>query len=225
MAVACFFFTATKSAMDKAKAKVIYREYGIATPLSITLQLGESYSADAIFEDIGPRCVVKPASEGSTIGIQIVDSSAALAEAIKEAFEFDSEVVVEKFVKGMEITVAVLGNEEIHALPPIEITFESEYFDYESKYTPGGCQHICPARMGVQMTSLVKKRAEQAHRALGCRGVSRTDMIIDQEGEPWVLETNTIPGMTAASLLPDAARVDGIEFEDLCEKLIEFALE
>ena len=216
---------ASALAMDKAKAKVIYKENGIATPPSIVLCAGDKYSVEGIIDEIGEHCVVKPATEGSALGVQIVEGEKAIEQAIANAFEIDSEVIVEKYVHGMEVTVAVLGNDDIHALPPIEIVPMNDFYDFDSKYLPGGAQHICPARIGEQMTALVKKRAEQAHKALGCRGVSRSDLIIDEEGEPWVLETNTIPGMTATSLLPDAARVDGLEFPQLCAKLVELALE
>ena len=160
--------------------------------------------------------VVKPATEGSSIGISIVDTREALEEAISEAFEHDSEIVVEKFVQGREFTVAVIGNDRPRALPIIEIIAQKgEFYDFESKYAAGGSRHICPAELSEEDAETIKKEAVAAHKALSCEGVSRTDFILDDEGKPWALETNTIPGMTETSLLPDAAAAAGIPFPQL----------
>ena len=132
---------------------------------------------------------------------------------------------MERFIKGTELTVAVLGNDEPYALPIIEIVPRGEFYDFDSKYAPGGSQHICPAPLDEALTQRVQAMAVAAHRALECTGVSRSDFILDEEGTPWILETNTIPGMTSTSLLPDAARAAGIEFPELCTRLIVSALE
>ena len=132
---------------------------------------------------------------------------------------------METYIKGTELTVSVIGNEEPKALPIIEIVPKNEFYDFESKYAPGGSEHICPARLSEEDTAKVKEIAVAAHKALTCRGVSRTDIIMDEQGVCWVLETNTVPGMTSTSLLPDAARAAGYSFPQLCVKLIEFALE
>lgn len=210
--------------MDKAKAKVMYEAAGLPTPPSIYLERGKSYAIDEIVQKLGVPCVVKPATEGSALGVFIVEREADLKHRIEEAFAIDDHLVVEKYIKGVELTAAVLGNEDVEALPVIEIVPSHEFYDFESKYAPGGSQHICPARLSDGDTARVQQLAIDAHKVLGCRGVSRTDMIQDAEGDIWLLETNTIPGMTSTSLLPDAARAVGLDFPRLCSKLVELAL-
>ena len=216
---------ASALAMDKTRAKIIYAASGISTPKSMALNRGESASYSDVSAALGAKIVVKAAHEGSAIGTYIVDSEAAFDEAVKAAFDIDSLLVIEQFISGTEVTVAVLGNDELEALPIIEIVPHSDFYDFEAKYAAGGSDHICPARIPDDVAKRCQEQAVLAHRALGCRGLSRTDMIIDSDGTPWTLETNTIPGMTATSLIPDAARAVGISFEDLCRLLIELALE
>ena len=216
---------ASALAMDKVRAKVFYRHFGINTPVSATLYRGKPYNIDAIIDRVGFPCVAKPANEGSALGVHIVFNKAELQKAITEVFETDYELLVETYIKGTELTVSVIGNEEPKALPIIEIVPKNEFYDFESKYAPGGSEHICPARLSEEDTAKVKEIAVAAHKALTCRGVSRTDIIMDEQGVCWVLETNTVPGMTSTSLLPDAARAAGYSFPQLCVKLIEFALE
>lgn len=213
------------TAMNKAQSKLFYQRAGIPTAPYQYVQKGEPYSAEEIVLAMGGSCVVKPATEGSALGIYIVEGAAAVDEAIQKVFEIDERVVVEKYLSGMELTVAVLGNKDPFALPIIEIVPKAEFYDFESKYAPGGSQHICPAPLDENLTEQVMAAAVSAHKALQCTGVSRSDFILDGEGIPWILETNTIPGMTATSLLPDAARAAGISFPELCMKLIEYAFE
>ena len=212
-------------AMDKAKSKVFYELDDIPTPASITLKRAIPFDLAQVKNEVGIPCVVKPATEGSALGVEIVEEESKLKTAIDKAFEIDSLVLVEKFVSGTEVTVAVIGNQEPQALPIIKIVPKGEFYDFDSKYAPGGSQHICPAPLDEPLSELIQEYAARAHCALGCRGVSRSDFIIDSEGSPWILETNTIPGMTATSLLPDAAKAAGISFPDLCTKLIEYALD
>ncbi len=216
---------ASSTAMNKAKSKVFYAREGIPTAPFVYVKQGDPFSAAEIAQEMGGCCVVKPATEGSALGIYIVEGEAAIGESLEKVFEIDNLALVEKFIAGTEITVAVLGNEEPHALPIIEIVPRGEFYDFDSKYAPGGSQHICPARLSEETTAIVKDFAERAHKVLGCTGVSRSDFILDADGTPWILETNTIPGMTATSLLPDAARAEGIEFPELCTRLIAYALE
>jgi D-alanine-D-alanine ligase len=211
--------------MDKAKAKVFYGENDIPTPRSITLYRDGLADVDEIVGQLGEHVVVKPASEGSALGVTIVEGRAQIDAALEAAFALDREVLVEQYVAGTELTVAVLGNDEAQALPVIEIVPQNDFYDFESKYAPGGSQHICPARLDEAMTAEVQRIAIAAHKALECRGMSRTDIILDNAGHCWVLETNTIPGMTETSLLPDAGRAAGIEFPQLCTRLVELALE
>lgn len=213
------------TAMNKAKSKLFYERAGIPTASFIALKRGESYDATEIDRLMGGSCVVKPATEGSALGIYIVEGPQAIGDAIAAVSEIDDRIIVEKFIEGTEITTAVLGNDEPFALPIIEIIPQGEFYDFDSKYAPGGSQHICPARLDGKITDLVQDYAVRAHRALECTGVSRSDFIVDADGIPWILETNTIPGMTSTSLLPDAARAAGIDFPALCTRLIAYALE
>jgi D-alanine-D-alanine ligase len=216
---------ASALATDKAMTKFIYGAHGIPTPDYVVLRRGEP-TDEAALAALGERTVVKPACEGSSIGMHIVHDAGELPAAIEEAFTHDDRVLVERFVSGVEVTVGVLGNgEAAFALPTLEIVPEHEFYDYESKYIPGMSRHVIPAGVseaagvGCQMAALA------AHKALGCAGVSRTDTIVTDDEEIFVLETNTIPGMTSTSLLPDSARAAGIEFPELCERLVEYALE
>ena len=225
----CSGVLASSLAMDKALAKAACAEE-IPTPMPVVVEKA-SASADLRADMasaaalVGYPCVVKPATEGSALGVEIVEGLDELCAAVERAFALDSKVIIEKFVAGVEVTVAVLGNEDPQALPVIEIVPMGEFYDFDSKYAPGGSKHICPARLDEKTTGEVQRLACRAHQLLGCSGVSRSDFIIDAEGQPWYLETNTIPGMTATSLLPDAARAAGMSFPEMCTKLIEFALE
>lgn len=212
-------------AMDKAKTKVFYKNNDIYTPTSITLTSSEGLDLDAIVSEVGETCVVKPSKEGSTLGVYIVSGKEDLQQAIQDALTFDDHVLVESYVKGKELTVAVVGNDKARALPIIEIIPTGDFYDFDSKYKPGGSSHVCPAEIDADLTSMIQEAAVNAHNALGCRGVSRTDFILDDSGKAWALETNTLPGMTATSLLPDAARASGQTFSELCKELIELALE
>ena len=215
------------TAMDKSKAKVFYERAGIPTPPSVTLE--DSNTAIEIVksfaEGSGFPLVVKPATEGSALGVSIVADETELDDAVGQAFAIDREILVERFIDGTEITVAVLGNSQPYALPVIEIVPCNQFYDFESKYAPGGSKHICPATLPADQASRAQELAIAAHEVLECSGMSRTDMIVEADGQIWVLETNTIPGMTKTSLLPDAAKAAGISFPELCTRLIEFAIE
>ena len=216
---------ASATAIDKARSKIFYERNNIPTPQSITLTSPGSISASAVIEALGSNVVVKAATEGSAIGVFIVQGKAEIEEAINKAFEVDSEVLIERYVTGREFTIAVLGNSNAKALPVIEIIPKSNFYDFESKYAKGGSKHVCPAEIDNNLALDMQNAAVAAHKALGCAGMSRSDFILDSEGNFWVLETNTIPGMTETSLFPDAAKAAGISFDKLCLKLIEFALE
>lgn len=212
------------TAIDKPKAKRCYDRAGIPTPRSMMLD-SSHIDLDAIVEEVGSHCVVKAATEGSALGVYLCEGKQEIADAIKQVFTVDSHAFVETFVSGEEFTVAVLGNNDPFALPVIKIVPSHEFYDFESKYAQGGSQHICPAPLSEEDTKRAMDLAVAAHKTLECRGVSRSDLIQDANGDFWVLETNTIPGMTATSLLPDAARAAGISFSELCIKLISYALE
>ncbi|MCD8199710.1 MAG: D-alanine--D-alanine ligase [Coriobacteriaceae bacterium] len=214
-------------AMDKVRAKRVYEAEGLRTPDMVVLHAHDAYDIADLQASIGTKCAVKPAQAGSAFGISITETPDELQHAIETAFEHDSSVLVERCVEGTEVTIAVLGNDEIEALPVIEIVpqGESTFYDYDAKYQVGGAQHIIPARIDDGLTTECQSIALAAHRVLGCRGVSRSDLIIDNDDTCWLLETNTIPGLTETSLLPDAASKAGIPFPTLCRMLVELALE
>lgn len=216
---------ASAIAIDKGRSKFFYERAGLATPAWTVVRRYEPYDLDAIISEAGDHVVVKAIHEGSTLGIYIVEGKPALAEAINAAFEFDDEVLIEQYIAGPEYTIVVLGNQDVEVLPIIEIIPANDFYDFESKYAPGGSEHICPARLDEATTAAMQRAAATAHIALGCAGATRTDFILDADGQAWVLETNTLPGMTETSLLPDAARAAGISFPDLCTRLIDYALE
>ncbi|MCX5697801.1 MAG: D-alanine--D-alanine ligase [Candidatus Omnitrophica bacterium] len=173
-------------------------------------------------EDMVFPLVVKPATNGSSIGLSIVDDEAALDEAVQIAFGFDPRILIEEFVPGREVTVGILDREP---LPVIEVIPKKRFFDYEAKYQSGLTEYIVPAELEASVARLAQDAAQRAHNLLGCSGCSRVDIILDKESVPCILEVNTIPGFTATSLLPKAARAAGIGFGQLCMRLIELAYE
>lgn len=216
---------ASALAMDKDMSKELFRFHGLPTPPSVTLKASEEFDVEVLIEQLGEQVVVKPSREGSALGVALVHRREELLPAIEAAFAIDDTVLVERFVQGVETTVGVLGNDNIHALPVIEIVPENEFYDYEAKYAVGKSTHVIPARISPAAIEECKRISLEAHRVLGCRGVSRSDLIVDSAGACWLLETNTIPGMTETSLLPDAARAEGISFPTLCSMIVELALE
>ncbi|MCM8758403.1 MAG: D-alanine--D-alanine ligase [Candidatus Omnitrophica bacterium] len=173
----------------------------------------------------GYPCVVKPASLGSTIGISIVENSSQLKTGLTKAFRLDREVFVEKFIKGKEITIGIIGNEKLQVLPPIEIRTSRKLYDYHAKYKKGGSQHVIPPEIDKKFLDKASDYAIKTFKVLGCSGFARMEIIIQENGEMFILDVNTVPGLTPLSLLPDAARHAGISFESLCEKIVELGLE
>lgn len=216
---------ASAVAIDKPKAKVFYNLAGIKTPQSVVLSKSDSKPFSEIVKELGLPCVVKPATEGSALGVCIVTKEEDLAAAVQAALAIDRAALVEQYIEGTELTVAVLGNKNPEALPIIEIVPRNDFYDFDAKYAPGGSQHLCPAPLDEPMTAKIQDMAIQAHKVLECKGMSRSDFILDDKGEVWILETNTIPGMTETSLLPDAGRAANMNFSELCTKLVEYALE
>ena len=218
------------SAMGTAKdvAKIIYRNAGIPTPEGVRIAPGVVPSQDELDDmtsRLGLPLFVKPAGNGSSYGITKVTDASQLADAIALAGSKGDAVLVEQCIEGTEITVPVLGNEDPEALPIVEIVTGAEFYDLKVKYEPGELHHVIPARLDPQAYAKAQELAVRAHKALGCRGVSRSDFIVTSEGQPYILETNTIPGMTETSLLPDSARHAGIEFPQLCKRIVELALQ
>jgi D-alanine-D-alanine ligase len=166
--------------------------------------------------------VAKPPREGSSVGVHIVKEAGALAEALADCVARDREVLVEEFVSGKELTVGIVGDE---ALPIVEIVPKVDFYSYENKYTKGNSDYFCPARLDEATTRAVQSAAVAAHRSLGLRVYSRVDVLLDAQNRPFVLEVNTIPGMTETSLLPKAAAVAGLDFASLCEEIAGLSLE
>lgn len=216
---------ASALAMDKARSKVFYAVNGLPVADSVLLRRGEPYSVDEIADRLGEKCVVKPIGDGSSVGMSLVESARELPAALERAFATGQDVLVESFVAGTEITVAVLGNDDPEPLPVIEIVPHDEFYTYEVKYSAAGAEHIIPARLDPEVYQRAQEYAVRAHRILGCAGMSRSDFIVTEDGVPVILETNTIPGMTETSLLPDAARKAGYDFPTVCSRIIDSALE
>ena len=216
---------ASALAMNKELSKTMYQEAGLKVPQALTFDRVEAASPQEIEAALGLPVVIKPVHEGSSIGISMAWTPEALQTGLAAAFALDRRVMVEEFIQGTEVTGGVLGNAKLQALPLVEIIPASayEFFDYEAKYQPGATEEICPARLSPELTRRAQECALTAHLALGCRGYSRTDLMI-REQEIFVLETNTIPGMTATSLFPQGAKAAGIDFPDLLDTLINLAL-
>ncbi|MBC8432500.1 MAG: D-alanine--D-alanine ligase [Desulfobacterales bacterium] len=212
--------------MNKLVSKQLYKNAGIPVAPDMTFKSIDMIETRAVVDQLGMPLVIKPVTSGSSIGLSIVKSEDALNDALEKAFAEDHEVMIESYIKGVELTGGVIGNEELQALPIVEIIpgKEFDFFDYTAKYTPGATEEICPARIDEATTQKAQSYAKMAHRALCCKGYSRTDMIL-ADGQLYVLETNTIPGMTPTSLLPQAAKAAGIDFSQLLDKLIELSLE
>ena len=212
--------------MDKLTAKRIFCAEGIATPRfrCISKAVRDVYTAERIRTDFGLPVVVKAPEQGSSIGVYIVTREEDLQSAIDDAFSYGNEVLIEEFIEGRELTVAVWGTPaDAQALPVIEITTTSGRYDYASKYTPGASAHIVPAELSPECTAAVQELAVRAFKACGCAGVARLDVMLSTAGKPYAIEVNAVPGMTATSLVPDAARAVGIEFPELCEKILAMA--
>lgn len=219
---------ASAVATQKEAAKVLYAKAGIRTPRGVDLPAGAKLTQeqkDALVSELGLPLFVKPSGNGSSFGITRVTESSKLQEAVDLAGSEGERVLIEECVAGTEITVPVIGNADPHALPIVEIVTGADFYDVKVKYEPAELHHVIPARLAPAVYAKAQDAAVAAHKALGCAGCSRSDFIVTQMGEPVILETNTIPGMTPASLLPDSARHGGIEFPELCAKFIELAVE
>jgi D-alanine-D-alanine ligase len=224
---------ASSTALDKGRTKQIYASLGLLTPSCCVIRKGNPYSCVELIQNLGSCLVVKPAIEGSSLGLTIVHSTTPeeLQAAIDKAFALDDQVIVEQYISGTEVTVPVLGNAQPRALPTIEIVPAEghEFYDFDAKYAPGGSSHIIPSRLGDSLNAELMQVAEHVHAMLGCRGFSRTDFIVTIDGDSkmrsFLIETNTIPGMTDTSLVPDAARHIGIEMPELVTMLVNYALE
>lgn len=216
---------ASAAAMDKGLSKMLFQVAGIPTPYWMSVKPEQANDPDLIAEvlkEINGPLVVKPNDQGSTVGMTILMSPTDenLSEAISHAGEFSQTILVERYIPGRELTVAVLGNE---ALPIIEIEPKSGFYDYANKYTKGRTDYHCPAELSQEVQDHVQNLAVAAHHILGCRAYSRVDFRLAEDNMPYCLEVNTIPGFTETSLVPMAARAAGIEFGELCEEVMRLS--
>jgi D-alanine-D-alanine ligase len=213
-------------AMNKIASKHLYQQAGIPVPAFLAIHIHDPVDLKECIRRLGLPLVVKPATGGSSIGTTIVESGNELSDAVAAAFEHDDDILLEAFIQGTEITGAVIGNKTVEALPLVEIipAPDRRFFDYTAKYDNAATREICPAELPEHVAETARELAVKAHRALFCQGYSRTDMII-KDGRVHVLETNTIPGMTPSSLLPQAAAAAGMTFPMLLDRLIELGLD
>jgi len=213
-------------AMDKIVSKIIFERHGIPTPQWLSFDLEKWRDAAAISAEIKSQMalplVIKPAHEGSTVGLSIVQSANAIQPAVETAMRYNSALVVEEYIPGREITVAVLGEE---ALPLVEIRPKHGIYDYECKYTKGLSEYIVPAEVEEALANQIKAWARIALKALRCYGYGRFDLRLTPDNRPFFLEFNSLPGMTATSLVPKAAKAIGLSFNELLEKIIALGLQ
>ena len=214
-------------AMDKNLAKILYRMAGIPVADWRIISSERTGQCRELVAEFGLPLVIKPVRDGSSLGLTIARSEEQVREGIGMALKNDSRVMVERYIEGREITVSVLGNDDPVAMPVIEIVpgEEYEFFDYNAKYLPGASTEICPAEIDPEQTRIAQEYGVTAHKVLQLSGYSRTDMIIGPDDTIYTLETNTIPGMTQTSLLPQSANAHGLDYPALLEKLIELGLE
>ncbi len=203
-------------AMNKEITKIMLRSAGIPVPEGIVLARGE-------YAEVGFPCVVKPCSGGSSVGTSMVSDKSEYAAALELAFKYEDHVLVERFIKGRELTVGVMGG---RAMPVIEIIPKAGWYDYKNKYQAGMTEEICPAPISAEDTERVQRLAERVHAALMIDVYSRADFLMDNDtGELFCLEANTLPGMTPTSLIPQMGREQGLDFGEICEKIIALSME
>lgn len=209
-------FVSSAMAMDKGITKDIFKAHNIPTPAGIRLQEGETEA-----EKVPYPCIVKACCGGSSVGVCVAHNDEEYEMAKKEAFRYDKEVVVEQYIEGREFSVGVMDGK---ALPIIEIAPKQGFYDYKNKYQAGSTVETCPADLSKEKTEEMQSIAERVFRALRLKNYARMDFMMGKDGSLYCLEANTLPGMTPTSLLPQEAAVIGISFEELCEKILGYAL-
>lgn len=208
---------ASAAAFDKERTKELWVREGIPTPRGAVLET----SAECLPEGWSPPVVLKPVRQGSSVGLQIVESESEFGAALDEALKFDKTVLMEEMIRGRELTAGILDGD---ALPLVEIRPRQGTFDYQNKYTQGATEYFCPADLDPELARRLQDLALEAFAAVGCRDYGRVDLLLRNEAEPFFLEVNTLPGMTETSLLPKAAKAAGVGYEQLCQRMIEIAL-
>ncbi len=213
--------------MDKARANAMMAAAGLHIPMFEEMEVKEGVAAEVVEKLVatyGLPVVIKPVREGSTIGLTIAKDSEDVASGLVLAARYDRRVMIQKFAAGTEITVGVLATPELQVLPTLEIVSDNPVYDYDAKYTAGKSHHIIPARISERAQADASEAAKRAFVELGCAGMARVDIIVDEHSNPWVLEVNTVPGLTEVSLLPDAAKAAGIAFDEMCQRLVDHAV-
>jgi len=217
---------ASALAMDKYMAKQIFAANDVPTPDFFIVDKRENMPLDDIArrvdQTLGYPVIVKPNSQGSSVGLSIVKGDDQLAAALDLGFQYDDRLLFEKFIAGREFTVSVLGNEP---LPLVEIIPEGGLYDYEHKYIAGKTNKVCPVDLPQPLQKMIQLHGLKAFQALGCQGFGRVDFRLDKDNQPFCLEVNTLPGMTATSLVPKAAKAAGIEFPQLLDKICQIAID
>lgn len=208
-------------AMDKSTSNDIYRDAKLLTPQSLVFNQADQEIVATILETLNVPVVIKPTRQGSSVGVHIVKEVAELEAAIHDAFSYDQTIIAQQFVQGKELSCGVIEKDgSLVALPPTEIIpIVSEFFDYKAKYTDGGSEEITPAQIPEDSTHAIQQLALRAHQVLGCSGYSRTDVIMTDD-EIYVIETNTLPGMTEFSILPAQAKAAGLNFGQMIDLII-----
>lgn len=205
---------ASAAAMDKVMSKLLFERAGIPTAPFVVHRRGEAEPAPPG----GFPCIVKPASEGSSVGVSLVHGAGELAGALELAHRYDPVALVERYVKGREIQVALMDGE---VLGTLEIVCEGhEFYDYQTKYTAGLARHLCPAPLAADVRERLEDLSRRANDVLGCEGAVRAEFLLENDREPWMLEVNTLPGMTPTSLVPEIAASAGVGFDDLVKRLL-----
>ena len=213
---------ASRLAMDKVASRKIFQGHNLAVPRYTVLNNIDYAKYNKEIGNLALPWVIKPATHGSSVGLSIIEKKKGLSEALNLAFNFDKTVIIEEYIPGREMTVGILDEQP---LPVIEIIPKNKFFDYQAKYQYGMTEYIVPAKLEEAVILKLQSLALSAHKLLGCKGFSRADIILDTKNTPYILELNSIPGLTPTSLLPKAARAAGIEFEQLCLRLVELAYE
>ena len=208
--------------MDKNRSKQVMQALGLPTAPFVIVEQADFHSENvaAILEQLGGKVMVKPAHEGSSIGMAMAETTEQLSDALTEAFAFDDEILVEAWINGPEYTVSILGDE---ALPAIHMETPNEFYDYDAKYQANTTQYHCPCHLSESDESTLKALALKAFKATGAKGWGRVDVMRNEKNEWQVLEVNTVPGMTETSLVPKAAKVHGLNFSELVCKIIELS--
>ncbi len=214
---------ASKLGMDKIQFLDLMNKNNVPTPKGVVAIKGELVDLDLV-KELGNKWVVKPSSQGSSVGVTIIDNLKDLDRALELAFRYDDRAIIEEFLDGVEVSSGVLGNQNPIALPIIEICPKNTFFDYEAKYTKGKCEEIVPARLNNEVTKKIQEYSLKIFKLVNARGFVRFDLMVKND-EPYILEMNTIPGLTPNSLLPKEAKAAGINYSKLLDKMIDLAME